>query len=108
MIFLPQPAPGGLCRASQCPGAVAKTCSVCAYMSHTRNMAPQEKPAPNSVRMLFSPYFSWFLYSSRQMGIDAAEVLPVCWMFTSTFSIGTPALSATASMMRRLAWWGTR
>ena len=60
-------------------------------------MAPQVKPAPKAVSISLSPFLSLSRYSSRQIGIDAAEVLPVCSIFTSTFSAGTPARSATAS-----------
>ena len=34
-------------------------------------------------------------------------MLPYHWMLLSTLSAGTSAYCATASLMRRLAWWGT-
>ena len=45
-------------------------------MPQTRYIAPQVKPAPKAVITILSPFLSLCLYSSRQRGIDAAEVLP--------------------------------
>ena len=41
--------------------------------------------------------------SSIAIGIDAEDVFPKRSTFTYTFSIGTPACFAVASMMRLLA-----
>ena len=39
--------------------------------------------------------------------MEADEVLPYRSTLTITFDIGRPACLAVASMIRRLAWWGT-
>ena len=45
-------------------------------MPQMRYEAPQVKPAPKAVSTILSPFFNLPLLWSRQIGIEAALVLP--------------------------------
>lgn len=71
-------------------------------------IAAHVRPAPNPTRTMLSPrsILPSRCASSSAMATAAADVFPYLWRFTKTFSLGMVSLSAMASMILMLAWWG--
>src|SRR5205807_2675624 len=78
-------------------------------VTHSRAAPAQVAPAPKARQSSRSPGRKRpaASASASARGMDAALVFPNRSPLKTTFSDGTPARFPTASMMRRLAWWGT-
>src|SRR3954454_12249269 len=73
--------------------------------------AAYARPAPNAISSAVSPLVAWpsSIIRSRARGIEAAEVLPWSAMSRAMATrSGSFIARAIASMMRVLAWWGTK
>ena len=77
---------------------------------HSRATPPHVSPLPKATLTMRCPGSSRPAAAASWMasGMDAALVLPTRSTLRITLSMETPSRLAVASMIRRLAWWGTK